>query len=227
VAAIVPLALIASACRSEPGAPSAPSTPTTPTPSPNSGSYVVSGTISDRTNPIAGANVSAWIGQGNGGYSYTWAYGALLTDSAGHYQLKALAAGVRVWLQVSKADYFQQCAAPQITLQNDTTVDAQLVSTANLNASLDQPTRAGSRSVSGVVVEETPSGKRAVSGAFVDFEPLEDFPAATTLADGAGRFMLCGLPSDAANLLLSAALAQRVAYVKVPLGQNDIEIVLP
>src|SRR2546428_5856520 len=63
------------------------------------GTYVVSGVVSEGTRPIQGANISAWIDQGTSGYSYMWAHGPLLTDAAGRFQLTGLPAQVKVWLQ--------------------------------------------------------------------------------------------------------------------------------
>jgi hypothetical protein len=154
-----------------------------------------------------------------------WAHGALLTDGGGRYRMTGLPAGVRVRFQVYKDGYVQQCAVAPVTLQGDMAMDLTLVSKANLTASTQSAP--GLRSVSGTIVEMTSAGKQPVAGAFVDFEPLEDFPAAITYSDGAGRFALCGLPQDE-TVLLGASSAGRVAYANIPPGQTTgVEITLP
>jgi hypothetical protein len=174
-----------------------------------------------------GANVNAFIITGTFGYSYMWAYGAVLTDVAGHFRLTNVPADARVWFQTWKDGYVQQCAAPQVTVHGDTAMDLALVSKANLNASPSQRPVAGFRSVSGVIVETTPTAKQPVAGVFVDFEPLEDFPAAITYSDSGGRFLLCGLPQND-TVLLGAGQGGRVAYANIPPDQStDIEITLP
>ena len=87
---------------------------------------------------------------------------------------------MKVWVGASKDGYVPQCAPPQVTLLGDTQLDIQLVSRANLSASTVQPTTAGLRSVSGVILEDTGTGKQPVAGAYVDFEPLQDLPVAIT-----------------------------------------------
>jgi hypothetical protein len=234
LAGVLPIALLASACNSPVSPPTAPTQTTAAPPvtvagpSVLTGPYIVAGVVSDGARPIAGANVSAWIDQVGFGYSYMWAHGPLLTDAAGRYQLTGLPAQVKVWLQTWKDGYVQQCAAPQVTLQGDTNVDAQLVPKATLSASTVQAPAAGFRSISGVIFEVTAAGKHPVAGAFVDFEPLMDFPAAITLSDAAGRYLLCGVP-DGGTVAIGAALGiNRVAWVSVPSGQSTgVDITLP
>jgi len=234
-------AIVGSACGGS--SPTVPGTPAqggqataTPAPAPSpgpppiqSGPYSVSGTLTEDARPIGGANVSAWINQGSSGYSYMWAHGPLLTDAAGRYRLTGLPAGVGVWLQVWKAGYVQQCAAQQVTLQGDTTIDALLVSKENITASEPRSAPQGMRVLSGPIVEMTAGGKQPVTGAFVDFEPIMDFPAAITYSDQAGRFALCGLPQSTLDIGASIgnAAGNRVAWVSVPAGQNQVEILLP
>src|SRR5678815_4731087 len=142
------LALLAAGCDSDPASvPRAPTTPTTPTtastpgvfgPTPIpviSGPYAVSGVVAESGRPIAGANVNAFVNQGNFGYSYMYVHGALLTDSNGRFAMKSLPAGVRVWFQVYKDGYVQQCAVAPVTLQGDMAMDLALVTKANLTAS--------------------------------------------------------------------------------------------
>ena len=228
------LTLVADGCGSgRASAPSAPTTVSTPDvfgPTPNlvvSGPYTISGVVAESGRPIAGANVNAFVNQGNFGYSYMYVHGALLTDSNGRFAMKSLPAGVRVWFQVNKDGYVQQCAVAPVTLQGDMAMDLALVTKANLTASPWQ-SAPGLRSVSGTIVEMTSAGKQPVAGAFVDFEPLEDFPAAVTNSDAGGRFLLCRLPQSDTVRLGASAGTSRVAYVNVPPDQTtDVEITLP
>jgi len=131
-------------------------------PTPNlvvSGPYTISGVVAESGRPIAGANINAFVNQGNFGYSYMYVHGALLTDSSGRFAMKSLPAGVRVWFQVYKDGYVQQCAVAPVTLQGDMAMDLALVTKANLTASTWQ-SAPGLRSVLGVIVEDTPTGKR-------------------------------------------------------------------
>jgi hypothetical protein len=167
------------------------------------------------------------VNQGTFGYSYMWAHGALLTDGGGRYRMTGLPAGVRVWFQVYKDGYVQQCATAPVTLQGDIAMDLPLVSKVNLTASTTQ-SAPGLRSVSGMIVEMTSAGKQPVAGAFVDWEPLEDFPAAVTYSDGAGRFALCGLPQDETVRLGASLVFGRIGYANIPSGQTaGVEITLP
>jgi hypothetical protein len=78
-----------------------------------------------------------------------------------------------------------------------------------------------------MVVETTPSGKQPMANVFVDYEPLEDFPAAVTYSDASGRFLLCGLPRNE-TVKLGVGIGDRAAYVNVAPDQStDLEITLP
>ncbi len=218
------VALIASGCGK--GSSAVPSAPTTMAPPPSVGSNTISGVVrNEGGGPIQGANVNAWVMTGSFNYSYMYAHGALLTDADGRYRMTGLPGGVQVWLQDYKEGYAQQCAVGPVTVQGDRVIDLQLVATANLTATA--PSVSGFRSLSGTVVEMTPTGKAPVAGAFVDFEPVEDFVAAVTHTDQAGRFALCGLPADVAVGLSASTGTARVTYVSVPAGETSVEIILP
>jgi hypothetical protein len=211
---------------------STPSIAPTPTPTSSSGPAIpsgnitVSGVITEAGHPVAGANVNAWIATNGFGYSYMYAHGAVVTDANGGYRLPSLPAGATAWLQVYKDGYVQQCAEPSLLLQADATVNAQLVSKANLSG-LPAPSPNGLRTITGVIVETTSDGgKRPLANVFVDFEPLEDFPAAVSFTDVNGRFSLCGLPQGSA-VSLGVGLGNRVTYASVPSGQTAVEITLP
>lgn len=187
----------------------------------------MSGVVFERTSggvrPLAGANVNAWVQSGRFGYSYMWANGPVLSDSDGGYELKNLPDGATVHLQVYMGGMVQQCAAPLMTMDRSLRQDAFLVSRQRLSAEAEGPAAPGFRAVSGVVFELTPDGRVPAAGAFVDYEPIMDFPAATTYADQDGRFLLCGLPDDR-PVELGAAARGRLGYLSVPRGTLVVEI---
>jgi len=85
----------------------------------------------------------------------------------------------------------------------------------------------GFRHITGVVYQNGADGRRPVAGAFVDFEVVEDFPAAISYTDAQGRFLLCGLPDGVTADVGASLNTERVAYVSVPPGQTSIDIELP
>ncbi len=203
-------------------------TPTNP-PVP-AGNITVSGTVSDAITgqPLAGVSYSAFIDTGSFGYSYMWATGPHQTDANGRYQILGIAPGAAVRLQLWASGYMQQCAAPVVVATGDITLDTRIVASAQLSSS-SAPWMAapGTRTVSGTISVQTADATVPASHAFVDFEPIMDFPAATTLTDGSGRFALCGLPAGQA-VELGAGSAGRAGYTSVPPGQTDgVEITLP
>jgi len=208
----------------------APSTPLAPVPtnppSPASGSYAATGLVREAGRPIPGVNVNAWVTEPTGfGYSWWWAHGPLHADTAGRYSVSGLPSGAHVWLQAWQDGYDQPCAVSVPTVRGDTMVDIALVSTGGVAPAALSPS--GFRSVSGSVVFGGSGGQQSAAGAFVDFEPIMDFPAATTHADGAGRFALCGLPAND-TIWLGASSGSHVGYAPVPPGQSDgVKIVLP
>jgi hypothetical protein len=184
--------------------------PTQTTTAPTPTVYTVTGVVSEGARPIEGASVGAWIGSNGSGYVYGCCTGA--------------------WIGASKAGYVQQCAAPQVTVLGDTRVDVQLVSKANLSASTAQAPVAGLRAVSGVIFEVTGAGKQPVAGAYVDFDPIGDYPMASTFSDAAGRYLLCGVPEGQTAEIRAYTLESppRVTSVSVPSGQSTgIDITLP
>ena len=233
---VTAIALVTIACGHDrtaaSGSPTAP-TPTNPAPTPATGYLTLSGTVTEPlqqgSRPLPGVSVNAWVQQISWGYSYWWANGSQTTDAAGGFRLPSIPAEATVQLQVWKDGYVQQCAAPSVTMRSHLQMDVQLVSRANLSALPESmaPSAPGFRSVSGAVVERTAAGTQPVAGVFVDFEPVMDFPAATTFSDATGRYLLCGLP-DGQTISLGAGLGNRVAYINVPPGRTSgVDILLP
>src|SRR4029077_20042820 len=82
---------------------------------------------------------------------------------------------------VWKDGYVQQCALPEVSLDANPNLEVALVARANITVDPQSvPASVPGRIVSGRIVENTPSGTRPLSGAFIDFEPVMDYPAATT-----------------------------------------------
>jgi hypothetical protein len=193
--------------------------------------YTLSGSITEvvagQAQPVAGVNVSAWVDQGASGYSYMWAHGATYSDAGGHYRLPYLPAA-SVTVQIWKDGYVQQCASPTVAVRGDVTLDLGIVARQNLSADPSgvPPAAAGQRVVSGLVFETTPDGRRPLAGAFIDFEPVMDFPAATTTSDAQGRYLLCGLP-DQASAELGASFGGRVTFVTAPPRTTGVDIEIP
>jgi hypothetical protein len=206
--------------------PPAPAPPRTGPPPIPTGSYSVTGLVTERTpqgvQPVSGANVNAWVQTGTLGYSFMFAHGPRLTDASGRYQLGNLPAGATFQLQVYKDSYVQQCATPQLVINADVTQDAGLVARANVSSSPDSapPSAPGQRWIAGIVYEVLSDGRRPVGGAFVDYEPFMDSPAAITYTDPQGRFLLCGIPQVGTSLIGTSIGPNRYAYQNVPAGPN-------
>lgn len=212
-AGVAIVAVFVAAC----SGPSAPIPPTA-TPSPVSGA-TVSGVVVEGTIPIGDARVRVWYG------GYIGLGPSVVADANGAFRLTNVPQGT-TWLVAFKYGYAQPCAVPA-TVQGDATVNVQLIAQANLTAASTLSSPAGSRTVSGVVVQMTDTGKQPVAGASVLFEPaplVNDWVVANTYSDANGRFFLCGLPQDAA--WISVAKGDRSGYVTAQPGQNDIEITL-
>ncbi|HEV8446189.1 MAG TPA: carboxypeptidase-like regulatory domain-containing protein [Gemmatimonadaceae bacterium] len=231
---LLALASLVAACSGDPASPptsptsNAPTPPLTPTPNPSAptpapGSFTITGVVQEGERAVPGIYANAWVQETGGfGYSWWWAHGPLHADSAGRFVISHLPMAARVWLQAFDVAHDQPCAVSIAAIRGDTTVNITVVSTAA--ATPTAQSSAGSRSVSGTVV--TSGGQPAV-GAWIDFEPIMDFPAATTHTDAAGRFALCGLPVDEA-VWLGAVLGSSVGYLAVPVGQTEgLKIVLP
>ena len=219
----------------QPNSPSVVPAPTSaartgPPPTPT-GASTVAGIVMERTplgdRPLGGANVNGWIQTVSFGYSYMWANGARLSDAEGRYELNNLPEGAELQLQVYKDGYVQQCAAPPLVIGGQMRLDVQLVARASVSASADTvpPSAPGFRLISGVVYEVTNDGRRPAPDAFVDYEPIDDFPAAITRTDAAGRFLLCGIPQTPTVTVGASIGFNRVAYQRVPPGRDtNVEV---
>lgn len=89
------------------------------------------------------------------------------------------------------------------------------------------PSAPGFRLISGVLYEVTAEGRRPAPDAFVDYEPIDDSPAAVTYTDSEGRFLLCGIPQARTATIGAALGVGRFAYRSVPPGPDastEIEI---
>jgi hypothetical protein len=171
--------------------------------------------------PVSEVHIYAFVETGLSGFS---SGRPIASDAAGRYQLTGLPNGATVWVAVWKDGYFQQCAAPVLTVHGDLTLDVPIMSRSQISASSSPlPSAPGTRVVSGVVFETTADGRRPVPNAVVDFEPIMDFPAAETSSDAQGRYLMCGLP-DGETIGLGAGLARRVGSVSVPPGQTTADI---
>ena len=204
----------------------------TPTTVPRGG-FTIRGVITEQTGsgavrPLVGANVNAWVDTGRLGYSYMWANGARFSADGGRFELTALPDSARVIVDAYKAGYVQQCAAPPQLMAADTTVDIELIPRSLVSASPEAVrNRPGFRSISGVVYKTRPEGRRPVAGVFVDYEPVMDSPAALTVTDANGRYLLCGIPHDEIATLGSSLGISRVVYIEVPRGQTTADLVIP
>ena len=204
----------------------------TPTTVPRGG-FTIRGVITERTasgaeRPLVGANVNAWVDTGRMGYSYMWANGPRLSADGGRFELTGLPDSARVIVDAYKAGYVQQCAAPPQLVDADATVDLELIPRSLVSASPETVhNRPGFRSISGVVYKNTSDGRRPVAGVLVDYEPVMDSPAALTVTDTNGRYLLCGIPDDEVATIGSSLGISRVVYVQVPRGQTTADLVIP
>jgi hypothetical protein len=214
------MALLASACKN-PTSTFIPPTQPSQNPTPPAVRFSVTGVVAEGARPIEGARIWGWI-QGTGGDATYEAQ----TDAAGRFQLTLLPQ-TTLWLTTSKDGYVQQCAASPVTVNEDTTLDVQLVSRERLSASTaDTHPAVGRRSVSGVIYKITDTGRQPVAGAFVDWEPFWEFSAAFTYSDAQGRYSLCGVP-DASTGAIVASSEKRAAWVALASGQSiDIDITI-
>jgi hypothetical protein len=97
-------------------------------------------------------------------------------------------------------EYMPQCATTA-DVQGDMTLDFIVSSTADLDRlnSVRSPTPSNSRIVSGTIYVKTRTGREPLKpfrDVVVGWEASMDIVVAETRSDAAGRYLLCGLPTD-------------------------------
>jgi hypothetical protein len=194
--------------------------PTTPSSAPPVVFPMLSGVVAEGRQPIPGASVDNGSGVG---------YVGATSDAHGAFRLPVngsvdAAEGIADWVRAIKDGYAQPCAAPI----EGNTINLQMVSLSALSGA-PLPSPDGLRTVSGIIVRMTGVGvPQPVANAGVDFEPRwDDWEAAYTYSDAAGRFSLCGLPMDTVRIGAYSRPGANPAYVTVSPGQNNIEVTLP
>ena len=81
--------------------------------------------------------------------------------------------------------------------------------------------------LSGIVFEATSNGKKPVAGAQIvaDYSGgLGWGPAATTVSDRTGRYILCGLQPARLGIAIFASHGNRSAEVSLPFGVSALDI---
>ena len=182
---------------------------------------VLRGTVVERTSagerPIGGALV--W-GHPHGGPLLA----QVRADDVGRFELPGVPAGVRFQVLVWKQGYFQQCAT-ETTVGERPHLDVPLVAEANLSSSREavQPSQPAFRVVAGAVFESTTQGRRPIVNRLVFYDFGLD-PAASTVTDAQGRFLLCGLPQSS-TVSIAADFGGGIKWAQIPPGGDaDIEI---
>ena len=147
-----------------------------------------------------------------------------VTDAVGRYtstqQSNALGGALKV--RVDAPGYYQPCIAATV-LRSETTLDAHVISGSVLSTSGVPPSMPVAEIVvSGRVFERTPSGDRPIPGATVigDSSDPDNFnnptPAATTLTDASGRYVLCGL--NEGMKIIASTVGYQSSYSGVGVG---------
>jgi hypothetical protein len=160
----------------------------------------------------AGAAVRVWTG----------AAGALpsaVTDADGRFEIANIPVGELAHLLVEKTGYAQQCAALPVLMNRNTTADAQLTRLEALATSPSAlaPPAPGFRAISGVAFEVAGGERRPVSRLTVAYLLGGEFPAAFTVTNDAGRYLLCGLPSNKpVEIVTSAPEVPRASFFAPP-----------
>lgn len=196
-AAVLVAAFIASGCDGAPP-PTAPATilssPSGVPLDPPSVSATISGTVwvhaADGVKPFGNQALFGWVETDRGGSTT----GRISIDPAGRYSLSAPLGGARV--RISVAGAYQPCAVT-LTPQGDMTHDVHVVTDPlQLGAQLPPQLAAVAPTLSGTVYEVTGEGRQPVKDARVELDGLDGLGLviATTLTDGEGRYLLCGVP---------------------------------
>lgn len=194
-------------------------------PSAGSGSPVDTATVTgsvwlhdkDVVTPYAGAKLWGWVKTERFG-SVT---GPVSVGADGRYSF-TVQTGAVLYVRVS-ADY-QPCVAA-ITATGITNRDLHIIADpAQLGAHLPRDLLLEIPTLSGTVFETTALGRQVVPGVRVELDVLGIGDAsATTLTDGDGRYILCGLGGFAVTYVSASKSGYRVADVgSVHLDGNTI-----
>lgn len=185
------------------GAPTAPSPP----PVPAVPTVTLSGTVLERISgqPIQGVRVGLSPRTFPKRQYASWPpgsdYQTTPSDFGGHYRITGIPADFGSFSVLATfpewGKYAQQCLTT-VTLYNDANQDLTLISVPNLAAAntLRPPPEPGTRTISGIVFENTAAGRQPIAGAYVGFtvDLAGDVAGAETFSDASGRYLLCGLP---------------------------------
>jgi hypothetical protein len=148
------------------------------------------------------------------------------TDASGRYHVTGRGfQSPIVWVTASHDRFqFQPCATwfeQGASDPAERTVDVRLSSAEALSSAVPGHT-AGRRHVSGTIYASTATGREPASNALVMWDLSNDDYRASTRADAAGRFTLCGLPVNGRGLVF-AALGNQWAWSLVEAG-GDVAI---
>jgi hypothetical protein len=233
VSAVVSLATLVAGCGgNEPVAPVSSVAPTAVgTPTTGIPTATLSGIVTEGGRPIENASVTVqWSCENSfGGCS---AGTGTITDAAGRYVINRLPENQAMWATAYKDGYVQQCVATTTTLRAGATLDLILTSTTSLSTA--QPLSGpGSRSVAGMVFEQTATGRRPIEGALVEVYSDALYYAdavAFTRSDTAGHYLLCSLPERRISAIVTTREGFNPQNVSVDPGTDatvDIELRRP
>jgi len=172
---------------------------------PNSGA-TVSGRVyvhtADGVVPAAGATVFGWIETASGGRST----GPIVTDADGNYSFIPGINATRVRVNAMSAGLYQPCAVTLDSPAAGATQDVHLISDlAQLGANLPDVFMMQGTLLSGLVFETTSQGRQPLANAAIQLDGQDGngLLIATTLTDGEGRFLLCGVPASSGLYLFA------------------------
>jgi len=149
------------------------------------------------------------------------------TDADGRYS--ATRSGTDPFtVKVEKPGYVQPCVARTLHEGTDNVLDIFVVRESVIrDAGLPAAFALPERTVSGVVFESTASGKKPVAGARLTADYSSGLgwgPAATTITDRAGRYVLCGLQRASIDFYVSSGFSGRLVPVESGVSWLDVEL---
>jgi hypothetical protein len=208
-------------------APNPPSAPFSPIERVQRGSLVVDGVVEEASDAgvssLGNDAVNVWVQQPDGfGYSYWWANGPVYADASGRFAAVGLPTSVTVYAEAHRDGYVQQCTAAAPAIRGNVTINLRLVRLSNVSASPSSlpPQGPGMRYIAGTIHEAGPEGKRPAAGVYVSYEPVSDVPAASTITDSDGRYLLCGIPSDKVAIITAYRDGQS-GFTQAVAGRTD------